>query len=178
MTGTFKTFSLDLHPEYTVSLALFTSVTNAQVLREKLIASELNCALINVTYVPDILPVLLACNKAVHCYKSSSMKTRSIHTEVLYNLSPTNSIKDSLRTFGISGNESKLLCVVITKTDKENTLNNIVNCILGNLCSPGDLSLVSNVEKIKELYRIEDVEIETSSLTEAVIMRISTKDAL
>lgn len=179
MKETFEIFTLDLHPHYNVTAALFRDVTNSSALRSKLMKGELNCALINVTYIPGMLAVLLACNKSVHCYTNSSMKTRSLHTEVIYNLSPTNSIKDSLKNFSISDDEKIILYVAIRKVSEDtDPVCNIVDSIEGNIGSLDDLSVVSNAEKIKELYKIGDKELNISSLTEAVVMRVSTKDAL
>jgi hypothetical protein len=42
--------------------------------------------------VPDVFPVLLAANKAVHLSEKSKTKTRNIYSEILFNLSPTNNV--------------------------------------------------------------------------------------
>lgn len=167
---------LELYPEYNVSVTLFQDVSNTTELREMLVKGKLEAALVNATMVPDVLSVLVAANKAVHLNVCGKLKTRNVHSEVLFNLSPTNNITESLKTFGMSDKDPVVLVVVITKGETNN-MKNIVPLIKGDQLPLTKLELIADENKIKKVYKIQDVELTCGTLGDAVITRIATKDA-
>lgn len=167
---------LELYPEYSVSVTLFVDISNIDELRKMLVEGKLGAALVNATMVPDILPVLLATNKAVHLNVCGKLKTRSVHSEVVFNLSPSNNIRESLQTFGLSDKDPAVLVVVINK-EETNDMTNVVPLIKGEQVPLTKLQSIMDEMKIKKVYKIPDVELSTGSLTDAVVTRIATKDA-
>ena len=177
--GLTETFKLDLYPEYTATFCLFDEVTNISTLRQKVMKKEIDCALINVDYVTGVFPVLLACNKAVYAKTNKSMKTRSLHTEVLYNLSPSNSITDSLKTFGAADSQKAVICLCLRKEEEGETgAQAIFNMVEGTAKALSCLESFVNVEKCKNIYKITDGESDIGTLEDSIVMRISTKDVL
>ena len=173
-----QTVNLELFPEYTVSFALFNDVTNVSALRQKLLKGEISCTMVNTNLIPDVFTVLLACNRAVYNITNSSMKTRSIHTEVLYNLSPTSSITDSLKTFGVADDQKSFLCVGIRKNDENDDFENILKMVDGVSVPTDTLKTLHDAVRIQKLYKITNDEIAVDGLANAVCMRVSTKDFL
>jgi len=167
---------IDLYPDYNVTACLLDNVTNSSDLLQMLIKGDLNCALLNTTYLPEIFPILIASTKAVHCYKCSSLKTKGLHTEVLFNLSPTNSISTSLKTFGIKGDESSVLIVCVRNGDSD--IAEIINRVKGDVRDISELRNYVSEEKIKKLYSITDSELQVGTYSDAITLRVATKDAM
>mmetsp|Transcript_38704 Transcript_38704/g.62689 ORF Transcript_38704/g.62689 Transcript_38704/m.62689 type:complete len:121 (+) Transcript_38704:99-461(+) len=96
-----------------VLLALYVNVTNAADVRKRLLAGELNIALINSSFVIDPFQVLVAANKAIYSQTYGKMTTKNVHSEVVYNLSPAHGITESLNKFGMKESDNRILVCVV-----------------------------------------------------------------
>ena len=100
--------ALELHAGRPLHLILFRNVSNGAALRERMIAGEIDAALMDATMLTGSLHLLAAANKALLA-ESSKMITKSLHSELVYSLSATRSIDASLRTFGVSNGTSEVV---------------------------------------------------------------------
>ncbi|XP_061108979.1 EKC/KEOPS complex subunit TPRKB isoform X2 [Conger conger] len=154
------TQQLELFPEYTVTQLLFKDVKNAADLRKKAISGEIIGALINPSMVVDPFQVLLATNKALHLQKAGKMKTRSLFSEIIFNLSPTNNV------------------VLVHADGERNNMDDIQSKVDGQQIPVHRVSSLSNIAKIKKLYKVTPQEELCGSLLDAVVCRMATKDVL
>ncbi|KAB0343426.1 hypothetical protein FD754_020352 [Muntiacus muntjak] len=77
-----------------MTLLLFTYVKNARDLRKKLTVNPFQ--------------ILVAANKAVHLSKMGKMKTRTLPTKIIFNLSPNNTNDTSIPTAFIEEGEKHI----------------------------------------------------------------------
>ena len=108
------------------------------------------------------------------------MKTRNLHTEILFNLSPSNSIKESLTNFGASDSQTNLIGVCLRKHDDvtdgmETLLKMVDGAPTKPLC---DIEKYNDIDRIAKLYKVGKEEMSIGSLADAVVLRVATKDAL
>ena len=174
-----ETFKLNLYPEYTATVALFVDVNNVPEIRANLLAGKLNCALLNTEIIADVFSLLQACNKAVYSVTNQTMRTRNLHTEILFNLSPSNSIKEALTAFGVRDVQPNLIGVCLRKSVSETDgMESLINMVDGATKPLNDIEKYNDINKITKLYKITDEELSIGSLAEAVVLRVATKDAL
>ncbi|XP_072233522.1 EKC/KEOPS complex subunit TPRKB [Leuresthes tenuis] len=170
------TQELELFPDYRVTQMLFKEVKNAAELRQNAVEGKINAALINPTMLVNHFQVLVAANKALHLQIIGKMKTRSLNSEIIFNLSPANKISEAFKSFGISGADDSVLVVVVHNKDETQLLSDITAKVDGRQVPVDDISSLSDTAKIKKLYKITPQE--EKCLLDAVVCRMATKDVM
>ncbi|XP_028426094.1 EKC/KEOPS complex subunit TPRKB isoform X2 [Perca flavescens] len=150
------THKLELFPDHTVTQMLFKEVKNAAELRQCAVEGKINGALINPTMLVDPFQVLVAVNKAVNLQKIGKMKTRSLYSEIIFNLSPTNNISEAFKRFGSSDGDDSVLVVLVHSKDES--------------------QLVSDISA--RLYKVTAQEEKCGTLLDAVVCRMAIKDVM
>jgi len=152
-------------------MGLVTMVTNTRQVKDKVISGELDCAMIRACLVPSYLVVATAANKACLAKSRGNMKTRSINTEILFNMSSSSNITDSLTKFGGQDSDNTFL---VASVDKE--LDEAKEYIEGKWVDIDDL--LTNVDEkiLTKLHKLKPEEL--SDLSGSLCTRISAKDSL
>lgn len=170
------TQELELFPGRIVTQMLFKDVKNAAELRKSAVEGKINGALINPTMLVDPFQVLVAANKAVHLQTIGKMKTRSLYSEIIFNLSPTNNISEAFKRFGISDGDESVMVVVVHQKDE--LLSDVASRVDGRQVPAEEVSSLSDSAKIKKLYKVTPQEEKCGSLFDAVVCRMATKDVM
>ncbi|XP_010753372.2 EKC/KEOPS complex subunit TPRKB [Larimichthys crocea] len=172
------THTLELFPDHKVTQMLFKEVKNAAELRQSAVAGKISGALINPTMLLNPFQVLVAANKAVNLEKTGKMKTRSLYSEIIFNLSPTNNISEAFKRFGISDGDDSVLVVLVHNKDESQLLSDITAAVDGRQVPVEDISSLSDQTKIKKLYKITPQEEKCGTLLDAVVCRMAIKDVM
>ncbi|XP_046870615.1 EKC/KEOPS complex subunit TPRKB [Hypomesus transpacificus] len=167
---------LELFPEFTVTQLLFKDVKNAVDLRKNAVDGLIKGALINPTMIVDPFQVLIATNKAVHLHKIGKMKTKSLYSEIIFNLLPTNSISEAFKRFGVSDRDECVLVVLVHEGEDAQLLADVVAMVAGQQMPVEHVSSLTDSANIKKLYKVPPQE--CGSLLDAVVCRMATKDVM
>merc|ERR1719397_604917 len=152
-------------------LGLVTNVTNTDVVRQKVIKGELNCTIVRSCLVPSTLVVATAANKACLAQSRGNMKTRSINTEILFNMSSSSNITDSLKRFGVDDAATEVL---VAGVDKD--LEEVKKTVDGEWVEMDLLPTFLDNKTLTKLHKLKPDEL--CDITGSLCSRISAKDCL
>lgn len=172
------THDLELFPDHRVTQMLFKEVKNAAELRQCAVEGKISAALINPTMLVSPFQVLVAANKAVSLQKNGKMKTRSLFSEIIFNLSPTNNISEAFKRFGISDGDDSVLVVLVHTEDESPLVSDIRARVNGRQVPAEDVPSLTDHTKIKKLYKVTPQEEKCGTLLDAVVCRMATKDVM
>ncbi|KAI6206744.1 hypothetical protein M3Y94_00947500 [Aphelenchoides besseyi] len=156
-------------------VCLFQDVKNSVELRELLRNGKIDAAMIRAELVLEPFILLAAANRAVHQAAHNRMFTRSLSAELIYSLSPTRNISDSLNAFGIAEN-SKVLIVAVFDDEKGSKMSKIVKKVDGTAVTIDNLSEVANLQMIKKVYQVSEPDVVGESMSDLIITKLVTKD--
>ncbi|XLT70343.1 hypothetical protein HN873_026782 [Arachis hypogaea] len=170
-----KVFNIN---EATLSLALYTDVTNSKELLESMQAGTLEpeVAFLNALLIPDVFPLLAAAHKTLVAKSRDSLTTRTLHSELVYNYSGSKHISESLKRCGISDNTTYILAARFDATPDE--IKAIEKLINGKEIELEELEGRANQSQIQKHYKLSAPELGVSSLADAITCRIASRDAL
>lgn len=162
---------LDPKTDTKIFLDLYKNVKNTKKVKEKVIAQEIKGCLINGTLILDPFQIIIAAIKSI---TSEKQTTKSIYTEILFNLSITKNITKSLSTFGIQDDDECFLLAYLNEDDGIKWHKEIE----GDKVPMSELKGLSDINLIKTYYKISDSEANVIPLIDSVVSRIATKDFL
>lgn len=168
--------TLDSKSNCIVLIKLYKNVKNVVELRREILNGKLNCCILKPSLIVDPFQIVVAANKAIITKK---LTTKTIYTELLFNLSISKNITESLRKFGIDDKENNIIVVVIKRKDDENSNESeIYEKVDGDEEDLKELTTYSDVGLIRKTYKINDVEYKKIPILNSITSRIATKDVL
>lgn len=142
-------------------------------LKEDILRGSLNCCLVKPSLICDPFQVVVAANKALVAEK---LTTKTIYSEILFNLSISKNITQSLQKFGLDENENVILVAVVPKSEEISKEIEAFKAIDGEEVDISRLKDYTNTDAIKKAYKIGKNEISEFSLLDSVVSRIAAKE--
>ncbi|KAK6587863.1 hypothetical protein RS030_81417 [Cryptosporidium xiaoi] len=146
-----------------ISLCLFRDVKNVKELTNMLVGSDYlrknniiveektqSVVFLNARMVYSIEHIL---NSISICILKrifeTKRKTKSFETEIIYYMSPSTNISNSLKTFGMNDKTKDIVCVFLNIETEQ--IFNVLKLIKGQVDDIGNLSQVHDIGDIKEV---------------------------
>ncbi|XP_028032331.1 EKC/KEOPS complex subunit TPRKB-like [Bombyx mandarina] len=164
---------LDPETKTTLKIYLYKNVQNIEEIRNLVTNGEWNCAIIKPSLILDPFQVAVAANRAVVAAKLSTMVTRTVFGEILYNLSLTKNITQSLSKFGIEKSHDLLVCFLVT--NEIDCRPEILPEIKGEQCSITELCNFTNLKDVKSVYKLNNLKSD-EGLLDIIVSRMTTKN--
>ncbi|XP_018566386.1 EKC/KEOPS complex subunit TPRKB [Anoplophora glabripennis] len=165
---------LDYSTKAQLEIRLYQKVKNMKDLKRKLTKGQLKCCIIKPSLIYDPFQVVVAANKALTAEK---LTTKTIFTEILFNLSISKHITKSLQTFSVGDDDENLLVVTLADGD-DGEDESIYNAIDGEEVELSNLRSFSDMNEIKKVYKISEKETLNVPFVDSIVSRIATKDFL
>ncbi|KAK3824201.1 MAG: kinase binding protein CGI-121-domain-containing protein [Linnemannia elongata] len=160
-----------------IHMACFTAVKNAPDLKEKLQNQDksLTFAIVESNLIMDVFQLLLAATKAAHDNETGKLATQTISSEIIYNLSPSKNIAESLKRFGITEDTTSLIAVKIGGNPDE-IMEEMSRTVDGNLVSFSKLDQEKDMAKLRQYYKIDPKVTEDKEILNWIIGAIAMKN--
>lgn len=168
-------WQLDL-PGHTLTVVLFKEVTNASELRDRLVTGslEMDCALVNAALVADAIVLRAAAEKALRVQQRGTLRCKTAHAELVFNLSGSKHIGETLQRYGVGPDCRHLLAARFDATPAEAAA--LRGLVAGTPASLGELAELADKALLKKYLKITPEELTVGGLAEAQLMRIAARD--
>ncbi|KAI9838650.1 MAG: hypothetical protein M1819_004964 [Sarea resinae] len=157
-----KTYQLSHVPSsHVIYVGFFRGVRNAAFLREQLLSgnAEYEYAFIDAASIVSAAHVLAAAYRALNDLLNDRLKTRNVHSEIVFSLSSNNNITESFRRFGVNETTKDLIAVKVpasTGRSQADVQNHLCDIIEGTICEFDDETLqeTTDWQRVKKTYKL------------------------
>ncbi|QSS61845.1 CGI121 family protein [Histoplasma capsulatum] len=144
-----------------VHIALYRDLQNASFLREQLLAgnTEFEYASIDAATILSTTHLLAAVFRALNDHQNNRLKSKNVHSEIVYSLGANNNIAESFRKFGLTDATKDLIVVKVSMppgVTNESVAQHLGEVVKGIPLTFDDdnLRLVSDIGRIKKAYKL------------------------
>ncbi|KAH9843501.1 CGI-121-domain-containing protein [Rhodofomes roseus] len=150
-----------------IHLALFHPVSHAAQIRARIVrASQLegpegdaereavNFAFIDARLITSTLHLQTAIHQAILAEAQGALRTKTVHSEILWALSPNNNITEAIRRFGVSDNTTALIVVRVGSSGIPDIEHRMKAIATGDIRPLSDLSKLTDWATVKKYYKL------------------------
>ncbi|KAF2224880.1 kinase binding protein CGI-121-domain-containing protein [Elsinoe ampelina] len=148
--------------QYPVYAALFENVENASFLRDQLLQgnTDFEYTFLDASMILSRDHLLAACFKAINDMSNDRLKTRNVHSEIVFALSPNNNIAESFRRFGLSPESKNIIALKVASTPditQASVQSHLFEHIKGQPSELNDnrLSQLRDIARLRKVYKFE-----------------------
>ncbi|KAH9056401.1 CGI-121-domain-containing protein [Lactarius vividus] len=148
-------------------VALFNRVTNAGEIRARIVrASSLegdegdaereavNFAFIDARLVTSVLHIQTAITQALLAAAQNTLRTKTVHSEVIWVLNPSNNITEALRRYGVSDNSTALFVVRIEPLTSMDVMSRMSAIVEGTIVPTSALAGLTDWVTVKKYNKL------------------------
>ncbi|KAK5679027.1 hypothetical protein LTS10_008682 [Elasticomyces elasticus] len=152
--------------QYPLQVGLFLDVQNAQFLRQQLLDgnTEFEYAFLDAAVLLCRQHVLAACFRAINDMLQGRMKSKNVHSEIVFSLSPNNNISECFRRFGV-GESTKDIVAIKVDRDASRIQRQLHGHMDGEIVPFTDETLASlrDEARIRKAYKVDLAGLEAES---------------
>jgi len=150
-----------------VHIALFTNVSNSAQLRSRIVQAAsleghegdvernaVNFAFIDARLICSRLHLQTAIYQAVLAHAQGALRTKTIHSEILWTLNPSNNISEAIRRYGVSDATTSLIVVRIGSANDADVLEQMHAAVSGRVSSFDSLESITDWSSVKKYYKL------------------------
>ena len=152
-------------PELALHVAFYADVENASFLKAQLLAgnTDFEYAFIDASMIVSTKHVLAATFRAMNDHLSERLKSRNIHSEIVFCLSPNNNIGEAFKKFGISDSTKDVVVVKVSTNPNvthESVGTHLQDAIKGTPLPFEDRTFlgISDLPKIAKAYKVSSTQ--------------------
>eukprot|EP00212_Chloropicon_laureae_P002220 CAMPEP_0197489234 /NCGR_PEP_ID=MMETSP1311-20131121/4071_1 /TAXON_ID=464262 /ORGANISM="Genus nov. species nov., Strain RCC856" /LENGTH=186 /DNA_ID=CAMNT_0043033503 /DNA_START=108 /DNA_END=668 /DNA_ORIENTATION=- len=183
----------EAHPAWTLRCKYFADVSNAEDLGAYIISGKCpeRTSLINARLIPGLMALYAAGDKTLRALGTEKgIATRTMGSELVYNLSGSKHISESLRRFGVKSKDCKEVLVAWFESSESPSEEpgDISGMVKGTEVASGDdlaqlgreLASRASAKEIRKYYKVQDTELASTGddLGSCVVFRIGGKEFL
>ncbi|KDN48042.1 hypothetical protein RSAG8_03058, partial [Rhizoctonia solani AG-8 WAC10335] len=154
-----------------VHIALFTNVQNAAELRSRLIKAStmegeegekereaVNFAFVDAAPITSLLHLQTAIQQATLASTDGALRTKTVHSEILWALNSSNNISESIKRFGVSDSSKSLFAVRISGPELsiDDVLASMKAAVQGEEVPPEALSEITDWPLVCKYYKVSN----------------------
>ncbi|KAG1856305.1 CGI-121-domain-containing protein [Suillus tomentosus] len=151
-----------------VHVALFDDVTNAAAIRSRIVQAArnlgvdgntereaVNFAFIDARLISSPLHLQTAIYQALLSEAQGQLRTKTVHSEILWALNPTNNITEAIRRYGVSDESTTLIVARVDVSDTPDLQCRMCDVIQGCMVPFQALVKMTDWTIIKKHYKLD-----------------------
>mmetsp|Transcript_24817 Transcript_24817/g.58626 ORF Transcript_24817/g.58626 Transcript_24817/m.58626 type:complete len:181 (-) Transcript_24817:28-570(-) len=161
---------------HTLSLAYFRQVSNAREITTDVIEKRVSAGVVNASLVVSEFQVLVAASKAIRAWERKQLRTHHVHTELIFSMSGSHNIKDSLNKFGVQDETADVLVAIVDATPEQEAA--AMGWVKGTVTDMAQLEANCDVAGITKAFKLTPQELALKGgIESAVVSRIATSES-
>ncbi|KAJ6620735.1 kinase binding protein CGI-121-domain-containing protein [Mycena sp. CBHHK59/15] len=170
-----------------VHVALYTDVSSPDLLRKRLITASaaegidgerereaINFSFVEARLITSLTHLQTAIYQAILAESQGCLRTKSVHSEIIWALNPTNNISEAMRRYGVSDTTTSLIVVRVADIQKKMDI-----IVKGNKSPFTALQTLTDWPAIKKYHKLgNEVAINRAVINNIVVSSVAMKSVM
>ncbi|KUJ24562.1 CGI-121-domain-containing protein [Mollisia scopiformis] len=158
-----QTVQLEHLPQsHSIHIALYRNLQNAAFLQQQLLEgnTDYEYALIDASVIVSKIHALAAVYRAVNDLLANRLRSRNVHSEIVFSLSPNNNISESFRRFGIQPTTTSLLLIKVSTPTSETSPSDLSSRLSTQIQGDAvpftdeEIGTMTDLGRVRKIYKL------------------------